>query len=69
MDAEVPRMISEYRAARGLTLEALGQKLGVHWQTIWRWEHGTRTPPGRLVQLALRGLDDEERASKKGKRS
>ena len=62
-------MIVEYRAKHGLTLQALGDKLGVHWETIWRWEHGTRTPPGRLVQLALRGLDDEEREAKKRKKS
>ena len=69
MESEVPRMIADYRRARGLTLQALGERLGVHWETIWRWENGKRTPPGRLVQLALRGLDDEERASKKGKKS
>ena len=69
MASEVPRMIVEYRAKHGLTLQALGDKLGVHWETIWRWEHGTRTPPGRLVQLALRGLDDEEREAKKRKKS
>ncbi|MGD9892378.1 MAG: helix-turn-helix domain-containing protein [Dehalococcoidia bacterium] len=57
-------MISEYRKRRGLTLQSLAEKLGVHWETIWRWENGRRTPPGRLVQLALRGLDDEERSKK-----
>ena len=57
-------MIAEYRTKNGLTLQALGEKLGVHWETIWRWEHGKRTPPGRLVQLALRWLDDEEREAK-----
>ncbi len=61
MDLEVPAMIAEYRKTRDLTLQALGDKLGVHWETIWRWENGKRTPPGRLVQLALRGLDDEAR--------
>jgi transcriptional regulator with XRE-family HTH domain len=65
MASEVPRMIADYRRARGLTLQALGDKLGVHWETVWRWEHGKRTPPGRLVQLALRGLDDEEREPKR----
>lgn len=56
---EVTRMIADYRAAHGLTLAQLGDLLGVTWGTVWRWEHGTRTPPGRLVQLALRGLDAE----------
>lgn len=60
---DVPTMIAEYRRNRGLTLQALGERLGVHWETIWRWEHGKRTPPGRLVQLALRGLDDEDRSA------
>lgn len=56
---EVPAMIAEYRKRRGLTLEQLGDQLGVRWETIWRWEHGRRTPPGDLVRLALLGLDME----------
>ena len=68
MDPDVPSMIADYRRARGLTLQSLGRKLGVHWETVWRWENGKRTPPGRLVQLALRGLDDEERAMKMGEK-
>ena len=62
---EVQAMIGDYRRQHGLTLEELGQKLGVRYETVWRWENGRRTPPGRLVQLALRGLDDEERESVK----
>ena len=60
-------MIADYRKAHGLTLQALGERLGVHWETVWRWENGKRTPPGRLVQLALRGLDDEEREARRGR--
>jgi transcriptional regulator with XRE-family HTH domain len=56
----VAAMIADYRRRRGLTLERLGDLLGVRFETIWRWEHKRRTPPGRLVQLALGGLDKEQ---------
>ena len=57
---EVSTMIEEYRQRRGLTLEKLGEKLGVHWGTVWRWEHGRRTPPAEVIRLALVGLDVEQ---------
>jgi transcriptional regulator with XRE-family HTH domain len=57
--SEEAKMIQDYRRDRGLTLRQLADALGVDIMTVWRWEHGRRTPPARLVELALLGLDTE----------
>ena len=36
------------RQALGLTLKALAAILGIDWRSVWRWEHGQRTPPDYL---------------------
>ena len=33
-----------FRQERGLSQKALAQKLAVAELTVWRWEHGERTP-------------------------
>ena len=38
--------LREARQARGLTLEGVAAKLGTSYQTIWRYEHDERKPPG-----------------------
>jgi transcriptional regulator with XRE-family HTH domain len=38
------KVLSEYRKDRRLTRAALGEKLGVSEETIYRWEIGKRKP-------------------------
>jgi transcriptional regulator with XRE-family HTH domain len=49
------------RKALGLTQEQLAQALGVTRQSVYLWETGTRLPAGRLLDLAMRGLEQEIR--------
>jgi len=58
--ADRDSLIADYRRKRGLTLERLGELLGVRFETIWRWENKKRSPPARMVKLALDGLDKEQ---------
>jgi transcriptional regulator with XRE-family HTH domain len=53
--------VKEWREARGLNRRRLSALLDVAESTIARWETGERQLPSRLVELALRGLDDELR--------
>lgn len=39
-DTSTPAGLKAARLALGLTQDALGAALGVHWGTISRWEHG-----------------------------
>lgn len=46
-------IIKKLRTTAGLTQEELAQKLDVHPQSVWAWEHGKTTPKGkRLKALA-----------------
>lgn len=58
--------LSTWRMLHGLSQQALANELGVAWNTVHRWEAGTRAIPPFLY-LALREierqLDDEEEAS------
>jgi transcriptional regulator with XRE-family HTH domain len=38
--------LREARQTRGLSLEGVAAKLGTSYQTIWRYEHDERNPPG-----------------------
>lgn len=40
---EVGKLIKFYRQRQGLTQKAMAEKLGVHWVTLYRWEHGKGT--------------------------
>ena len=42
--------LSRYRAAKGLTLEAVAEELGVNKSTVLRWEAGP-VPAERIIQL------------------
>lgn len=49
---------AELRAARealGLTQPELGERLGVHWTTVSRWENGRSAISG-AVALAVKGM-------------
>lgn len=54
--------IKRERTHLGLTLEALGQKVGVSRQAVWQWERGITAPSDvvRLKLAALFGLEVEE---------
>ena len=45
--------VKEWREARGLSLEALGGRLGVEKNTVWRWENEQhRLNPEKQAALA-----------------
>jgi transcriptional regulator with XRE-family HTH domain len=52
-----PEDLAAWRAAHGLTLDELAAQLGLDRATIYRWEHGRRGIPGRLLALALWAVD------------
>ena len=56
-----PQQIKAIRAALKLTQVDLGRLLGVSGNTVARWERGLMTPPGNLLDLALRTVEAEER--------
>ena len=46
--------LREYRRRSGLSMEALGKKIGVSMHSIFRWEVGKSSPTAKeLVQLAV----------------
>ncbi len=53
------------RKAKGLTLAAIAEQLGVSKPTVWAWEQGRARPaPERLIMLANQfGLSEDELAS------
>jgi DNA-binding transcriptional regulator YiaG len=57
------QQIIDLRAAMGLTAREFGERLGVSWNTVFRWEQGTRYP-SRRHQVALNKLKLD--AEKKG---
>ena len=52
--ADVPRLIREFRQRTGLTQEKFAAKLGVTFPTINRWEIGRARPS----PLALKQIED-----------
>ena len=49
--------IRQLRQKLGLTQEEFARRLGVSWNTIARWETGTRKP-GKFAQIVLRQMMD-----------
>jgi transcriptional regulator with XRE-family HTH domain len=47
--ADVPALIKEIRAVRGLTQEALAREMGVTFSTVNSWENGKHRPIPSLV--------------------
>ena len=59
--ADVPRLIREFRQRTGLTQEKFAAKLGVTFPTINRWENGRAKPSPLAVQRIeelLRSMGD-----------
>ena len=50
--------LQEWRVSHSLTQVMLAERLGVHVQTVARWEQGARDIPPYL-QLALQTIDRE----------
>ena len=48
-----------WREARGITQRRLATLLDVEPVTVSRWERGERQPTGRMLELALKGLEVE----------
>ena len=67
---KVGKFIAQLRKERGLTQEALGQKLGVTNKTVSRWENGNYMPDiellvplGEILQVSVNELLAGERLS------
>src|SRR3989338_3476798 len=59
---DYPERIKQFRARRGLTQQALADRLGVSFATVNRWENG-QTKPSQLSWNRLRQLEKIGRAS------
>ena len=54
---KIGKFIAELRRTKGLTQEALGDKLGVTNKTISRWENGNYMPDIEMLQLLSQEFD------------
>jgi len=52
LDMTIGNLIKKARKARGLSLEALGEKLGVTRQLVWQWEKGSSDPRKHILALS-----------------
>jgi transcriptional regulator with XRE-family HTH domain len=59
LDMTIHRRIKERREALGLSMEALGERVGVVWQTIQQWERevGGTAPKRERLQKAAEALE------------
>lgn len=53
----------ELRLRAGLTLREVGDAVGVLPSTVWRWEHGERTPRGKDLAAYVTILRELERVA------
>ncbi len=56
-------LLKLYRKQKGMTQQQIAMKLGVHYNTIWAWEHGDYLPgtKGIVLELARQlGIDELE---------
>jgi DNA-binding transcriptional regulator YiaG len=58
--------VREWRARHGLTQYELAELLGVRSVQVSRWERGANRPAGRLLELALKGLEVELPEAREG---
>lgn len=52
LDMTIGTLIKKARKAKGLSLEALGEKLGVSRQLVWQWEKGASDPRKHILALS-----------------
>ena len=52
LDMTIGNLIKKARKARGFSLEALGEKLGVTRQLVWQWEKGSSDPRKHILALS-----------------
>jgi len=50
--------LKEFRLKQGLTMEALAEKIGCPFQTLWRWEH-ERNPISPVYQRIIKSVKQE----------
>lgn len=48
----IGNLIKKARKAKGMSLEALGDKLGVTRQLVWQWEKGDSDPRKHILALS-----------------
>lgn len=48
----IGNLIKQARKAKGLSLEGLGEKLGVSRQLVWQWERGDSDPRKHIQGLS-----------------
>ena len=60
--------VKAWREAHNLTQRRLAVLLDVDPVTVYRWERGVRQPPGRMLELTLRGLEAELAEREKAER-
>jgi DNA-binding XRE family transcriptional regulator len=53
-----PQIRLALRVEAGLTQQDLADTIGVHRETVSRWERGSRTPRGRLLIAYVELLDE-----------
>ena len=59
--------LRDIRISLGFTQEALGERLGVWKNTVWRWENDERHIPetvARLVQYLAKEVKEEKKRKK-----
>ena len=52
VDMTLGTLIKKARVARGMSLEALGERLGVSRQLVWQWEKGDSDPRKHILALS-----------------
>ena len=55
----------ENLGAKGWTVAAIADAMGVGWQTVYRWKRGMNAPPGVATLRLLRALEGRKEAPKR----
>ena len=56
---DIGRRIRELREERGLSQDELARRLGVHPQSLWRYEHGERNLSASKIKEVATALNVE----------
>ena len=64
-----PQDLRAIRDELGITQYALGERVGVRSQTVWRWEHGRSRIPGPAAKLIEMLVQDARRPGARGRRA